>query len=73
MKVTATCGFFLCVSMHLLHILTKFHCSKFKTFFLAGILRDPINHSEKSMKYLVKSMPSRLEDIIRREGNPIKY
>jgi hypothetical protein len=59
-----------------MHILTKCPCSNLKTFFLTGILRDPIkfeNHSEKFLRYLVESMPSRLEDIIRREGNPTKY
>jgi hypothetical protein len=59
-----------------MHILTKFRFSKFKNFFLTGVLRDPIKfeiQSEKSLIYLVESMPCRLEDILRREGNPIKY
>jgi hypothetical protein len=59
-----------------MHILTKFHFSKFKNFFLTGVLRDPIkfeNQSENSLRYLVESMPCRLEDIFMREGNPIKY
>jgi hypothetical protein len=59
-----------------MHILTKVHCPKFKDFLLTGVLRDSIkfeNQSEKSLRYLVDSMPWRLEDIIRREGNPTNY
>jgi hypothetical protein len=37
LKVTAASSFFLCVSMYLMHILTKFYCPKFKNFFLTGV------------------------------------
>jgi hypothetical protein len=40
MKVTVACGFFLCIVMQLKQILIKFHCLKFKNFFLTGFLRD---------------------------------
>jgi hypothetical protein len=34
--------FFLGVCMYLMQVLTKFHCPKFKTFVLAGFLREHI-------------------------------
>ncbi len=73
LNVTAACSIFLCVSMYLMHILTKFHCPKFKNFFLTGVYRDPTKfkiYSGKSLRNLVEFMPRRLADIISREGAP---
>ncbi len=41
LKVIAACSFFLCVSMYLVHIQTKFHCPKFKNLFSGRHFNGP--------------------------------